>query len=201
MLYVYGLIILSALFFLERKYKLLKVLYAYILLAVVACCIPNDEHNEELMINANFKGVVITVLQGDEMVLIKTDADFDPTYLLGDYALQKDVDCVDTVLLNDSYQNSFVRLDSGMIQVFDLSMVILHEKAQSTSCIDVDLLMLDYPAKDVPEIEKLFHPQMVLLSASIYPKERLRLKRDWKEIGLELIDLKEEAYFYQKLRP
>jgi len=201
MLYVYGLIVLSALIFLERKYKLLKVLYAYILLAVMVVSFSDDEHNEELMINADFKGVVITALQGDEMVLIKTNVDFDPTYLLGDYALQKNVDCVDTVLLKDSYQNSFVRLDSGMIQVFDLSMVILHEKTQSTSCIDLDLLILDYPVKDVPKIEKLFHPQIVLLSASIYPKERLRLKRDWKEIGVELIDLKEEAYFYQKLKP
>ena len=191
---LYGLLLLFCLVFVEKKFKFIRGLYIYILLASLYFMDLNKKQNKAIYINSSKKGYVISVINGQEQVLISNNHQ-SSKYLIGSYALEKGIRCTDTLGHNEIYKNEFCFLKDNSLQFFDQELVIVGaEKINLNVIKPIDVLMLQSSRADCFNLNKVFSPKVVLLSAEISTKQRKKLVYDWEGIGVFVVDLNSRVF-------
>ena len=192
--YCYGLLILFCIVFLERWFKGLYFLYAYVLIGVVGFACFIQPPTQELFVNATRQGLVISVSANNEQILV-TDNIESIHYLLGDYVLRNSIECLDTISINGYIQNSFCRVDEKLIQYSNKKLLILNdEKIMVNRLLNIDVLLMREYRTDISEIQKVFSPSVVLLDARLSNRNMRRMKEQWLVFNVAPIDLKEHVY-------
>ena len=191
---LYGLLILFCIVFVEKRFKYIRVFYAYILLSFFYFMGVNKKENKAIYVNSSNKGFVISVIYGYEQVLISNNCHVSK-YLLGNYSLAKGITCTDTIGENELYKNEFCFLKGNSLQFFDQELVIIQdEKINLKVNKPIDVLMLQSDRADFFNLNKVFSPKVVMLSASISAISRKRLVQDWESIGVNVVDLKTRVF-------
>ena len=194
MFYFYGLLLLFCLVFLEKKFKLLRFLYLYVLWGVCFYYSTNDAVTKELFINASKNALTISIVANNEQVLLTDDVN-SLGYLLGDYAMMNSVACTDTLSLKSRYKNEFVGVFDSQMSLFDRKLIILeNQKIRSDSWANVDVLILRSYRDDIQRIKDCFSPEVVLLDAKIPAHYRFRMKQMCLLQDVQIVDLNEEVY-------
>ena len=194
LLFMYGLLLLICIVFIEKNFKYLKFLYVYILTIVFCFMFSGDSAKKELFINASNQAYVISVIANNEQVLISNDYK-SVSFLLGSYSIRNSVVCSDSLNSNSIYSNGFVNVSKELIQLFDDELLIISAQSLNMDAIDsVDLLLMQKYRSDIVALNRVFTPKVVLLDAGMSNKNRLKLKLLWQDLNVEIVDLKTTAY-------
>ena len=194
LLFMYGLLLLICIVFIEKNFKYLKFLYVYILTIVFCFMFSGDSAKKELFINASNQAYVISVIANNEQVLISNDYKT-VSFLLGSYSIRNSVVCSDSLNSNSIYSNGFVNVSKELIQLFDDELLIISAQSLNMDAIDsVDLLLMQKYRSDIVALNRVFTPKVVLLDAGMSNKNRLKLKLLWQDLNVEIVDLKTTAY-------
>ena len=194
LLFMYGLLLLICIVFIEKNFKYLKFLYVYILTIVFCFMFSGDSAKKELFINASNQAYVISVIANNEQVLISNDYK-SVSFLLGSYSIRNSVVCSDSLNSNSIYSNGFVNISKELIQLFDDKLLIISEQSLNMEAIEsVDLLLMQKYRTDIVALNRVFTPKLVLLDAGMSNKNRLKLKLLWQDLNVEIVDLKTTAY-------
>ena len=192
--YYYGLIILVCWVFLEKKFKWIYFLYVYVLVGAFGFSYFTETPIKELFVNASKQGLVISISANNEQVIIADDPE-STNYLLGDYSLRNSIICTDTVSITSDYQNTFSSVEDGVILFFDKQLLILNdEKVVTNKIMNIDVLLMREYRADVYEIQKVFSPKKVLLDARLTNNQKQSLKKQWQQLSVIPIDLREDVY-------
>ena len=192
--YYYGLIILVAWVFLEKQLKWIYFLCVYVLVGAFGFSYLTETPIKELFVNASKQGLVISISANNEQVII-TDNLESANYLLGDYSLRNSIACTDTVPIAGDFQNAFSRVEEGVILYFDKQLLILNdEKIIANKIMNIDVLLMREYRVDVCEIQQVFSPQKVLLDARLTNKQKQSLKKQWQQLSVIPIDLRDTVY-------
>lgn len=192
--YYYGLIILFCWVFLEKQLKWIYFLYVYVLAGAFGFSYFDQPATQELFINASKQGLVISISANNEQVIITDDPE-SVNYLLGDYSLRNSILCADTVSITGDFQNTFSRVEDGVILYFDKQLLILSdEKVITNKIMNIDVLLMREYRADIYEIQQVFSPEKVLLDARLTNKQKQRLKKQWQQLSVIPIDLSEAVY-------
>lgn len=190
----YGLLILVCIVFLEKHFSYLKFLYVYIVFFVLHLMFGKGSPKKELFVNGSSRAYVISVLANKEQVLISNNYE-SSSYLLGDYAMVNNVVCIDSLSPNTYYRNEFCFLSQNQFQFFDEQLLFLSdEKLNLNSHNSIEVLFMNKYRNDLKDLKKVFSPKVVLINPSISTNKRYELKRYWKDLNVEVIDLKVEAF-------
>lgn len=193
MYYLYGLLVLFCLIFLQNKFRLLRLLYAYLLLGVFNYY-SSDSISKELFINASKNTLVVSIFENKEQVLL-TDNAKGMRFLLGDYSLINNITCIDTLSLKSDYQNSFFKNSKGLIHLFNERLLILeHQVYQSASNVPVDMIIQRVSRNDLERLNTQFSPKLILIDPKISNEHRRNIKEGWLDLGVEVVDLKDSVY-------
>ena len=194
LLFMYGLLLLICIVFIEKNFKYLKFLYVYILTIVFCFMFSGDSAKKELFINASNQAYAISVIANNEQVLISNDYKT-VSFLLGSYSIRNSVVCSDSLNSNSIYSNGFVNVSKELIQLFDDELLIISAQSLNMDAIDsVDLLLMQKYRSDIVALNRVFTPKVVLLDAGMSNKNRLKLKLLWQDLNVEIVDLKTTAY-------
>ena len=194
LLFMYGLLLLICIVFIEKNFKYLKFLYVYILTIVFCFMFSGDSAKKELFINASNQAYVISVIANNEQVLISNDYKT-VSFLLGSYSIRNRVVCIDSLNSNSIYSNGFVNVSKELIQLFDERLFVISSQSLNMDAIDsVDLLLMQKYRSDIVALNRVFTPKVVLLDAGMSNKNRLKLKLLWQDLNVEIVDLKTTAY-------
>ena len=144
--------------------------------------------------NASTHGYIVSIVANNEQVLISNKYDA-ASYLLGSYSLSNGVRCIDSLNIKSVYRNEFCNLSQGIVQLFDEQFILVSDEKLNVDTHEfVDLLLMQKYRTDVSSLNQVFAPKVVLLDAAISNRNRLKLKKQWQDLNVELIDLKTHAY-------
>ena len=103
--------------------------------------------------------------------------------------------CADTVSITGDFQNTFSRVEVGVILYFDKQLLILSdEKVITNKIMNIDVLLMREYRADIYEIQQVFSPEKVLLDARLTNKQKQSLKKQWQQLSVIPIDLGEAVY-------
>ena len=122
--YYYGLLIVLCLVFLEKRFKVLYLLYSFLLIGVLGFVYFNEDPTHELFVNASKQALVISITANNEQVII-SDNQESTTYLLGDYSLRNSIHCIDRIPISGFLQNSFCKIENNLIQYSNKKLLVL----------------------------------------------------------------------------
>lgn len=191
--YFYGLLVLFCLIFLEKKVKLLRFLYSYLLLGFVIYHL-SVTNTKELFVNASKNTLVVSIFENKEQIVL-TDNAKGIGYLLGDYSLMNHITCIDTLSLKSDYQNSFFKTSKGLIELFNERLLILENQVyQGGLNLPVDLIIQRNYRNDLERLYTQLSPKCILIDPKIPNEQRRRIKEGWLAIGVEVVDLNDSVY-------
>ena len=180
----------EALNFLEKKVKLLRFLYSYLLLGLVIYHL-SVTNTKELFVNASKNTLVVSIFENKEQIVL-TDNAKGIGYLLGDYSLMNHITCIDILSLKSDYQNSFFKSSKGLIQLFNERLLILENQVyQGGLNLPVDLIIQRVYRNDLERLYTQFSPKRILIDPKIPNEQRRKIKEGWLAIGVEVVDLKD----------
>lgn len=192
--YAYGLLLLVCLVYLEKKYRLLPLMYVYVLAGTLIYYCSKVSHSKALFINASKSSLLISITANGEQVLL-SDRLEGAAYLLGDYALMRAISCTDTLSLSSEYQNEFIRTEGAVLAFFDQQLLVVNDEAVKNGChLDVDVLILRSFRKDWRALNEYFSPTVVLLDPRIYRRHRNLLSEKWEDLDVRVVDLSADVY-------
>ena len=178
---------------LEKKVKLLRFLYSYLLLGVVIYHL-SVTNTKELFVNASKNTLVVSIFENKEQIVL-TDNVKGMKYLLGDYSLMNNITCIDILSLKSDYQNSFFKSSKGLIQLFNERLLILENQVyQGGLNLPVDLIIQRVYRNDFERLYTQFSPKRILIDPKISNEQRRKIKEGWLAIGVEVVDLKDSVY-------
>lgn len=186
--FYYGLLVLFCVCVFEAKFRLLKVLYVYLVLAYVMFIFFEKKEKGALLLSGNKNGFALSVSTNQKQVVFK-DGVNELGALLGDYASNKNFMNSDTISFRESYSNEFCHLNDKILQYRDLKILLLESEMIDTTVLGVvDVLILKEYREDIAIVKY----KSLVLDARMSKRERLRIKEFVQ--SEELIDLAEVAF-------
>tara|TARA_B100000780_G_C20934559_1_gene372598 strand:- start:169 stop:654 length:486 start_codon:yes stop_codon:yes gene_type:complete len=148
----------------------------------------------ELFVNASSNAYLISVISNNEQVLVSDNYNA-ASYLLGNYSLENNIICIDSLRIDSQNLNEFSSLSNNNLKFFKHSLIFISSEKLNLNYRDsLDILFMHNYRNDVLQIQSIFSPNVVLLDASISNKNRILLMKQWQDLNVNVVDLKSEAF-------
>lgn len=194
LVFSYGLLLLLCVVLLEKNYRYLKFLYVYLLCFVLYSMSGTNVTKRELFVNASSNAYLISVISNNEQVLVSDNYNA-ASYLLGNYSLENNIICIDSLRIDSQNLNEFSSLSNNNLKFFKHSLIFISSEKLNLNYRDsLDILFMHNYRNDVLQIQSIFSPNVVLLDASISNKNRILLMKQWQDLNVNVVDLKSEAF-------
>lgn len=194
LVFSYGLLLLLCVVLLEKNYRYLKFLYVYLLCFVLYSMSGTNVTKRELFVNASSNAYLISVISNNEQVLVSDNYNA-ASYLLGNYSLENNIICIDSLRIDSQNLNEFSSLSNNNLKFFKHSLIFISSEKLNLNYRDsLDILFMHNYRNDVLQIQSIFSPNVVLLDASISNKNRIQLMKQWQDLNVNVVDLKSEAF-------